>query len=251
MAEQQKTISRDADGIPSSVSKEKLSAGLAGLAVTPELQRLSASVLSQWAKRDRLEKLAAFGVYPTRKILLYGPPGNGKTTCCQWMASKLKVDFYLVRTDALVGSYLGTTANNIRETMDWIAKVGPAVVLFDEVETLFLSRDNADGTCGRELSSAMATFWQMLDRWASPQLFCFATNMPEKLDKALMSRFELQLYFGPPTWAQVNSVVEYWSEVFHEYAPDTWAQSIRDAEHVSFRSLWQSISAKVLEVALR
>jgi AAA+ superfamily predicted ATPase len=240
------------DGMPSSVSKEKLSAGLAGLAITAELDRLSMVVVDQWTKRKRFDKLAKFGIQPIQKVLLYGPPGNGKTTACQWLASKIGVEMYLVRSDALVGQYMGTTANNIRETTDWLAaKAGPAVVLFDEVETLFPSRSDSHGVLGREISSAMTTFWQILDRWTGPQLFCFATNMPEKLDNALISRFELRLEFGPPSQDQIRSVVEYWSEIFHEYSPAEWKSEVADASYHSFRQLWQTISNRVREIALR
>ncbi len=196
--------------MPSSVSKEKLSAGLAGLAITDELHQLGNVVVDQWTKRKRLEPLAKYGINPIQKVLLYGPPGNGKTTACHWLASKIGVDLYLVRSDALVGAWMGTTANNVRETTDWLTRQPAAVVLFDEVESLFPSRSDSNGSLGREISSAMTTFWQILDRWTGPHLFCFATNMPGKLDDALISRFELRMEFGPPTADQVAAVTEYW-----------------------------------------
>ena len=250
--QQLSTINKTGNGMPSSVSKEKLSAGLAGLAITPELEMLAAVVVDQWTKRKRLEKLAKYGIRPIHKILLYGPPGNGKTTACQWLASKIGIEMYLVRSDALVGAYMGTTANNIRETTDWLAKsAGPSIVLFDEVESLFPSRNDSNGSLGREISSAMTTFWQILDRWTGPQLFCFATNMPQKLDEALLSRFELKMEFGPPTPEQVTKVVDYWAEVFHEYSPDQWKGEIAAGNHESFRQLWQCISNRVRQIALR
>jgi AAA+ superfamily predicted ATPase len=252
MTNQLSTLSKSGNGMPSSVSKEKLSAGLAGLAITPELQTLANVVVDQWSKRKKLEKLAKYGIQPIQKVLMYGPPGNGKTTACQWLASKIGVEMYLVRSDAMVGSYLGTTANNIRETTNWLEKsAGPSVVLFDEVETLFQSRRDADGTFGRELASAMTTFWQILDRWTGPQLFCFATNMPQKLDDALISRFELKMEFGPPTREQVASVIDYWAEIFHEYSPGEWKAELLDFHYESFRQLWQTISNRVREIALR
>jgi SpoVK/Ycf46/Vps4 family AAA+-type ATPase len=247
------TLSKSGDGLPSSVSKEKLVAGLAGLAITPELDSLASVVVHQWTKRERFKKLTEFGIQPIQKVLLYGPPGNGKTTACHWLASKINVPMYLVRSDALIGSYLGTTANNIRETTDWLAaKAGPSVVLFDEVESLFPSREESGhGTFGREIASAMTTFWQILDRWTGPQLFCFATNMPGALDEALISRFELRLEFGPPSQSQIESVVEYWAEVFHEYSPEQWKTEVAGGNYESFRQLWQTISNRVREIALQ
>jgi AAA+ superfamily predicted ATPase len=74
--------------------------------------------------------------------------------------------------------------------------------------------------------------------------------MPQMLDPALMSRFELKLEFGPPNQAQVRSVVDYWSEIFHEYSPAEWAPMLSESQFTSYRELWQSISEHVRAVAL-
>jgi len=160
------------------------------------------------------------------------------------------VNLYRVRSDALIGQYMGNTATNMVETMRWLSLAGQSVVLFDEIETLFESRETTSGTLARELSSAMAAMWQMLDRWTTPQIFCFATNLPDKLDKAMISRFELSLQFGPPNADQIRSVVEYWSEVFHEYGAESWGPELSNQPFDSFRDLWQAISFRVRSFAL-
>lgn len=250
MSNQLSTLSKSGSGMPSSVSKEKLSAGLAGLAITDELQQLGNVVVDQWTKRKRLEPLVKYGIQPIHKVLLYGPPGNGKTVACHWLASKIGVDLYLVRSEAVVGSYMGTTAVNVRSTMDWLAKQPAAVVLFDEIDSLFPAREESQGVFSREISSAMTTFWQILDRWTGPHLFCFATNMPGKLDDALISRFELRMEFGPPTAEQIASVTDYWAETFHDYKPELWKDQVSAGSYESFRHLWQTISNHVRAIAL-
>jgi hypothetical protein len=197
-----------------------------------------------------LEDLARYGIYPIRQILFYGPPGNGKTSAAQWLGKRLDLKVYRVAADALISAYLGKTGKNVTTLMYWLRSVGKAIVLFDEVEQLFPSREVQSDNCSQELQRAMAVFWQALDRWTTPQLFVFATNMPEKLDKALLSRFELALEFGPPTDDQVRVVIAYWAEIFHDHGADQWAPQLAEQSFESFRSLWQAISQCVRCAAL-
>jgi ATP-dependent 26S proteasome regulatory subunit len=242
---------RDDDGaMPDSITLEPKANGLAGLAETPELSRLTDMVVAQWKRGDIFDELAKYRIFPIRNVFMYGPPGNGKTTACQVLASKIGCPLYRVRCESLVGSYIGETARLMRGMMDFLAKQSRCVVLFDEVESIFPSREILKNETSREIASAMTVFWQTLDRWTTPQLFCFATNMPDRLDPALMSRFELKLEFGPPNQDQVRSVVAYWREIFHEYKPETWAPELVDRSFVSYRELWQAISDKVRATAL-
>jgi AAA+ superfamily predicted ATPase len=238
--------------MPDSITIEPRVHGLAGLAETPELLQLSNIVVAQWNRSDIFDELAKYRIQPIRNVFMYGPPGNGKTTACQYLASKMGCPLYRVRCEMLVGSLLGETPRFMRRAMDYLSTVGRAIVLFDEVDAIFPARGsgNESSVCHREIGAAMTVFWQILDRWTTPQLFCFATNMPQMLDPALMSRFELKLEFGPPNQAQVRSVVDYWSEIFHEYSPSEWAPMLAESHFTSYRELWQAISENVRAVAL-
>lgn len=238
--------------LPLGVSLEKPASALASLTLTESLVTLKQTVVRQWARREVWTPLAQYGITPTKLVLFYGPPGNGKTTACQWLASQMGVPLYRVRSDQLIDSYLGKTGHHIGSIMRWLELRPAAIVLFDEVESIFPSRTDAHGECSRELASAMTILWQFFDRWTGPHLFVLATNLRERLDPALVSRIELQLEFGPPTAEQVNAVVEYWSEILHEYGADEWAKEIREhitsgKEVTSFRELWQFIKHRVFK----
>ncbi len=236
--------------MPAFVRLETAARNLDGLTATPELERLGNLVLHQWSQKKQLEELAKYGIFPIRQILFYGPPGNGKTSAAQWLGKKLSMPVYRVASESLIQGFLGGTQRNVGELMQWLRTVGPSIVLFDEVEQLFPSRQSASDNCARELQASMAILWQALDRWTTPQLFVFATNMPEKLDTALHSRFELALEFGPPTPDQVRTVVAYWAEIFHDLRAEQWAPELADQSFESFRALWQSISQCVRTAAL-
>lgn len=243
--------------IPNGISIEKPATSLASLTLTDGLRSITERVVRQWSNPELFEGLAKFGIFPARQMLFYGPPGNGKTTACQWIAAKLGCSLYRIRCEQIVSSYIGQSAANMGRIMNWLAEQETSVVLFDEVESIFPSRASNLGGSQREIGSAMTTFWQYLDRWTGPQLFVMATNMVDSLDPALLSRIELQLEFGPPTVDQCKSVLAYWSEVLHEFGSEFWgpimSQQISKAESrqklpfTSFRHLWQSIQSHVLE----
>jgi ATP-dependent 26S proteasome regulatory subunit len=237
-------------GRPDCLTVEKPASNLAALVKTNAMAEVTATVLRQWQSPDAFAPLAKHGIYPIRQVLFHGPPGNGKTTGSQWLAQKLDVPLYRVRCEQLVQKWLGDTAKNVAELMDWLSKTTSAIVLLDEVEQLFTARRSAETSLGREMSSAMTVYWQYLDRWSGRHLFILATNMRDSLDAALLSRIELQLEFGPPTCEQAREVIAYWTEALHAYGPEDWGPELlasidEKGPPESFRSLWQAIQRRV------
>lgn len=236
--------------LPVGLSIEKPGSNLASLAMTPALKSIINVVLKQWKAPHVFKPLAKHGIFPVRQLLFYGPPGNGKTSACQWIAQKLDVPLYRIRCEQLVAPYLGNTAKNVGDLMDWLRDQDSAVILFDEIETLFPARSEQSNVFSREMSSAMTVYWQHLDRWTKNHLFVLATNMHKSLDPALLSRIELHLDFGPPTADQARSVIAYWREVLHEYGADEWSKQLNEeldqgSDFKSFRELWQRIQRAV------
>jgi SpoVK/Ycf46/Vps4 family AAA+-type ATPase len=235
--------------LPPGMSLEKPARNLAALAATSSLGELRGTVLAQWGRRKQFSALVKYGIQPINLALFHGPPGNGKTMACGWLAEKLGVSLYRVRCESLVGSHLGATASNFSNMMAWLAQQkSPCVVLFDEVEQILPSRgtgNTADG-CRREIASAMTVFWQWIDRWEAETLFVLATNLPAALDAALLSRCELKLEFGPPTPEQASNVIAYWRETLHEFGSDTWGPQLAEvARWESFRELFFAVQSAV------
>lgn len=238
--------------LPTGLTLEKPARNLAALATTQTLVDMQKVVLGQWKHKAAFAALAKHGIRPVDRLLFYGPPGNGKTMAAGWLAQQIDAPLYRVRCEALVIAYLGQTAKTVGELMAWLEKQPRSVVLFDEVETLFPSRQsmkNGGGT-DREMTSAMGAFWQYLDRWEAPTLFVLATNMPERLDKALLSRIDLQMEFGPPTQEQAASVALYWAEVLHEYGGGTWGPALAERPWESFRALFHAVQQQVREFVI-
>ncbi len=157
-------------------------------------------------KLDQLERvirefnnwdvLASNGVFPTRRILFYGPPGCGKTLAAQTLASEIGIPMLYVRFDALISSYLGETASNIRKVFDY-AKSGTWVIFFDEFDAIGRSRNDASEH--GEIKRVVNAFLQQLDNFRGRSLVVAATNFEQSLDYAIWRRFDETIRFDMPT----------------------------------------------------
>jgi len=233
--------------LPPGLTLEKAPPFVPRMVMTDELHVVVREVITQWLNRDRFKGLLKFGIRPLDRLLFYGPSGNGKTMACQWICQQLGTPLYRVQCEQIVGAYLGETSKALARVTEYLAGLTePALCLFDEVESIFVDRARSDGQCDRERGSALTIFFQALDRWRAPTLIVMCTNLVEQLDRALLSRVEMQLEFQGPTPEQAQEVVEYWRELLCGHGADTWGPRFVEAIEAgrlpeSFRELTQQI----------
>ena len=96
-------------------------------------------------EQTRADILRAHGVEPRHRIMLVGPPGNGKTSLAEAIAEALGVGFFVVRYELLIGSYLGETASRLRRILDY-ARTTPCVLFFDEFDAIGKERGDTHET---------------------------------------------------------------------------------------------------------
>lgn len=144
----------------------------------------------------RASVLRAHGLNPPRSLLFVGPPGTGKTSTAEAIASSLGVPLARVNIPAVVSSLLGETARNLASIFE-AARTEPWVLLFDEFDAL--GRERSDATEHGELKRLVSTFVQLVDDYAGPAVIVAATNHPTMLDEAVWRRFDDVLAFRPPT----------------------------------------------------
>lgn len=143
----------------------------------------------------RADTLRAHGMEPRHRVLLSGPPGNGKTSFAEAVAEGLGVPFYVVRYDALVGSYLGETNTRLRALFDYVRTV-PCVLFFDEFDAIGKERGDTHET--GEIKRVVSFLLMQLDRLPSYVVVVAASNHAELLDRAVWRRFQLRLSFPQP-----------------------------------------------------
>lgn len=149
----------------------------------------------------RSEMLHSHGLRASGKVLFCGPPGCGKTVVASAVAKALYLPLVLVRFDAIVSSYLGDTAANLRKVFDF-ARARPMVLFFDEFDAIGKRRtDEADHG---ELKRVVNSFLQMLDGFRGESMIVAATNHEQILDPALWRRFDEIVQFPRPLPDQIE-----------------------------------------------
>jgi MoxR-like ATPase len=162
------------------------------------LSSKSERVLQQIAlEHKKMDLLASAGVKPKQRVLFCGPPGCGKTLAAQVLASVLGYPLVTVRFDAVVSSYLGETAANLRRVFEFIQR-GQWVVLFDEFDAIGKDRDNP--LEHGELKRVVNSLLQLMDAFSGESLLIAATNHERLLDAAIWRRFDAVVPFGLPTY---------------------------------------------------
>jgi SpoVK/Ycf46/Vps4 family AAA+-type ATPase len=136
------------------------------------------------------------GIGVPNKIIMEGPPGNGKTSLASAIAGKLNMPLFSVNTPAVINSYLGKTSVNINLIMNQIPH--PSVIFWDEFDTLASSRKDEGGGAQRELNNIVNSILLGMDRLSSDNVMIVASNRGDMLDKAILRRFFLKLWIGPP-----------------------------------------------------
>ena len=139
--------------------------------------------------------LATYNLEYKKKILLCGKPGTGKTFSAQIMSSVLNMPLIYIRFDAIISSYLGETAGNLRKVFDFIEH-GRWIVLFDEFDIIGKNRD--DNHEHGEIKRVVNNFLQMLDNVKGDSIILAATNHQNILDPAIWRRFDDVVYYNLP-----------------------------------------------------
>ena len=149
--------------------------------------------------------LRSQGLEPRHRILLIGPPGNGKTSLAEALAEALAIPFLVVRYDAIIGSFLGETATRLRRVFDY-ARTTPCVLFFDEFDAVGKERGDVNET--GEIKRVAASLLMQVDDLPSHTVVVAASNHSELLDRAVWRRFQVRLELPAPTQAQLARYFE-------------------------------------------
>ena len=137
---------------------------------------------------------AGVGVSPS--MLIYGPPGCGKSYLAKYIAAKLELPLLTARCDSLISSLLGSTAKNIRSLFEH-ASNRPCVLFLDEFDALAKARDDQHEV--GELKRVVVSLLQNIDSLPSGTILLAATNHENLLDPAVWRRFAYKLNIQLPS----------------------------------------------------
>jgi hypothetical protein len=141
-------------------------------------------------------KLAAFDVFPRHKIILHGPPGNGKTMLARAVGEELGLPVFELSFGHLVASHLGETGKNLEKVFDFVA-TADCVLFIDEFDTIGASRTTENDT--GEMRRITNQMLLKMDRLDHRCVLIAATNLHGMIDPALARRFEIAIEVPAPT----------------------------------------------------
>lgn len=160
-------------------------------------------------EQSRADLLRSHGLEPRNKILLVGPPGNGKTSLAEAIAEALMLPLLTVKYESIVGAYLGETAARLGKLFDY-AKIRQCVLFFDEFETLGKERGDTHET--GEIKRVVSSLLLQIDALPSYVIVIAATNHDALLDRAAWRRFQIRLPLPKPSRREL----ELWFKQFED-----------------------------------
>jgi SpoVK/Ycf46/Vps4 family AAA+-type ATPase len=171
--------------------------------VLPEaVERRFQRIEKEFAARTRLAK---HGLRPRHRILLYGPPGCGKSLGAERLAWSTGLPLRKVRFDTLLSSYFGETLANLRKVFD-AAQASPCALFLDECDSLARSRSERNDV--GEVTRITNALLEMLEDYKGDGLVIAATNLDSALDTALFRRFDEVLKVPLPGINEICRLLE-------------------------------------------
>jgi len=138
---------------------------------------------------------------PCKGILLFGPPGTGKTMLAKALATEAGASFINVSMSTITSKWFGEDEKNVRALFSLAAKVSPTVIFIDEVDSMLGQRSRVgEHEAMRKIKNEFMAHWDgLLSRNGERVLVLAATNRPFDLDEAIIRRFERRIMVGLPS----------------------------------------------------
>ncbi|QDU09647.1 AAA family ATPase [Gimesia aquarii] len=197
------------------------------IVLRPDIDERFERIEKEFAARERL---SAYGLNPRKKVLLYGPPGCGKTLGAKRIAWNTGLPLMKIRFDALVSSYFGESASNLRAVFD-AAREQPCVLLLDECD--FIARSRITSKDIGEVARIVNTLLQLMEEYDAPGLLIATTNIESSLDEALFRRFDDVFQVPIPGKEEIRKLLSLTLSSIEQSKSINWNKVVEQLEGVS------------------
>ncbi len=145
------------------------------------------------------ERYAEYGLTIPNGMLLYGPPGCGKTFFAERMAEEIGFNFYQLKPSDIQSKWINASQENIKKLFDEARKNAPSIIFIDELDAVVPNRDNS--SISHMNTSVVNEFLAQMNNCGEDGLFIIgATNRPNAIDPAVLrsGRLDKRIYLPPP-----------------------------------------------------
>ena len=184
--------------------------------VDKQIQELEEAIVLPIEQKHLFE---AIGIKPPKGVLMFGPPGTGKTMLARAVAARVKATFLKLAGSQLVQSYIGDGAKMVRDAFALAREKAPTIIFIDEIDAVGIKRSGGDGTGGKEVQRTMLELLNQLDGFSSTDdvKVIAATNRADVLDPALLrsGRLDRKIEFPMPNEEGRAKILEIHSRKMH------------------------------------
>lgn len=175
---------------------------LSEMVLSPAIRKSLTKVTREYKQRSQLREHA---LSPSRKLLLIGPPGCGKTMTSRALAGELHLPHMAVQFHSLITKFLGETATKLHAVFELMPKTR-GVYLFDEFDAIGYERSALNDV--GEIRRVLNSFLQFLEQDDSDSIIVAATNLATMLDEALFRRFDEVIRYEKPIASEIRELIK-------------------------------------------
>jgi SpoVK/Ycf46/Vps4 family AAA+-type ATPase len=177
------------------------------------------------------ERLGHFGLKPRQKILFHGTPGCGKSMAAERIAYTIGLPFLKVRFEAIISSYLGESATNLKKLFESLNHF-PCVLLLDEFDFIAKARSDRSSDAG-EMHRLVNILLNLLEDYHAPGILVATTNFEGIVDPALFRRFDEIILLPKPGGEQISKILGFTLSAVQTSKQIDWARIVEKLKGLS------------------